>query len=193
MKFYSARQAIHDAYAIHLRSKGFEINPVSFRSANGSQKQNNDQRICNAVEAGKIIAAVESLEEPFRSWAKWAYGPRTQEFLPEQAKFFQWLEQDVNQRLASSEREYRDTTLQRIRDVVAYTVLDYRGYAVNERHLYTASLIIRKCRIQRQNWRRDFERWWEVYWDQCDRNLDYACLTKVSASIVELNSGRMRK
>ncbi|WP_163371060.1 hypothetical protein [Endozoicomonas acroporae] len=26
MKFYSARQAIHDAYAIHMRSKGFEVN-----------------------------------------------------------------------------------------------------------------------------------------------------------------------
>ncbi len=26
MKFYSARQAIHDAYAIHLTSKGFEVN-----------------------------------------------------------------------------------------------------------------------------------------------------------------------
>ncbi|WP_067518584.1 hypothetical protein [Endozoicomonas ascidiicola] len=26
MKFHSARQAIHDAYAIHMRSKGFEVN-----------------------------------------------------------------------------------------------------------------------------------------------------------------------
>ncbi|WP_299733878.1 hypothetical protein [uncultured Endozoicomonas sp.] len=26
MKFYTARQAIHDAYAIHMRSKGFEVN-----------------------------------------------------------------------------------------------------------------------------------------------------------------------
>ena len=29
MKFYTARQAIHDAYALHLRSKGFEVNQVS--------------------------------------------------------------------------------------------------------------------------------------------------------------------
>ena len=69
MKFISARQAIHDAYATNLTSKGFEVNPEGFRSSK-TNKQNNDNRICHTVEAGIVIAAVEGLEEPFRSWAK---------------------------------------------------------------------------------------------------------------------------
>ena len=100
MKFYSARQAIHDAYAIHLTSKGFEVNPLASRMGSHSIKQENDLLICNAVAAGKIIAAVEKLDEPFRSWAKWVYGPRTEHFMPEQGRFFKWLEQDVTKQLA---------------------------------------------------------------------------------------------
>ncbi|UYM16268.1 hypothetical protein [Endozoicomonas euniceicola] len=151
MKFLSARQAIHDAYATNLTSKGFEINPVSFPSSGNTRKQSNDSRICHTVEAGIVIAAVEGLEEPFRSWAKWAYGPRTQEFLPEQNRFFRWLDEDVARRLGESERQYREVTRQRIRDVVAYTVLDYRSFIISGRHLYPVSEIIKRCRIQRQN------------------------------------------
>lgn len=216
MKFFSARQAIHDAYAIHLTSKGFEVNlvsatrkpdfsdgltsihrckdatraqklaefnPVGFYAEDRSQKQNNDSRICDAVEAGMVIAAVESLEEPFQSWAKWAYGPRTEHFLPEQGRFFQWLEQDVSEKLASSERDYRETTRQRIKDVVAYTVLDYRSYVTTGRHIYPSSLIIKKCRIQRQNWKRDFQQWQEDYWGVCDGCLDRRALFPVGRII----------
>lgn len=42
MKFYSERQAIHDAYAIHLTSKGFEVNPLASRMDSHSIKQEND-------------------------------------------------------------------------------------------------------------------------------------------------------
>ncbi|WP_299730136.1 bacteriophage antitermination protein Q [uncultured Endozoicomonas sp.] len=188
MKFHSARQAIHDAYAIHLTSKGFDVNPVAFRSGGKSNKLDNNRLICNAVEAGMVIAAVEKLEEPFRSWAIWAYGPRTKHFLPEQGRFFQWLEQDVTERLAKSERDYREATEQRIRDVVAYTVLDYRSYAANGRHLYSTSLVINKCRIHRQNWKRDFLSWHEYYWQFCDHNLDRTSLLSASESVRKLKS-----
>ena len=183
MKFYSARQAIHDAYAIHLRSKGFDVNQVSFRSGNGSQKQNNDYRICDAVEAGKVIAAVEGLEEPFRSWAKWAYGPRTQEFLPEQARFFEWLDRNVADNFDSIDRDYRKVTKQKIRDVVAYTVLDYRSFSINGQHLYPASLVINRCKIHRQNWKRDFLPWHGHFWNICDEFLDRACLPPVAGVV----------
>ncbi|WP_163372648.1 bacteriophage antitermination protein Q [Endozoicomonas acroporae] len=172
MKFYSARQAIHDAYAIHLTSRGFEVNPLAFRAGSQSSKLDNNLLICNAVEAGKVIAAVEKLDEPFRSWAKWAYAPRTEHFMPEQGRFFQWLEQDVTEQLAKSGRDYREATKQRIRDVVAYTVLDYRSYVTNGQHLYPSSLIIKKCRIQKQNWKRDFQMWHAKYWNVCDKILD---------------------
>ena len=183
MKFISARQAIHDAYATNLTSKGFEVNPVGFRSGSKTNKQNNDNRICHTVEAGIVIAAVEGLEEPFRSWAKWAYGPRTQEFLPEQARLFQWLEQDITEHFACIEREYREATKQKIRDVVAYTVLDYRSFSINERHLYPVSLIISRCKIVRQNWKRDFLPWHRYYWNLCDAYLDRNCLLSVRKAI----------
>ncbi len=176
MKFYSARQAIHDAYAIHLTSKGFEVNPLAFQAGSQSIKLDNNLLICNAVEAGKVIAAVENLDEPFRSWAKWAYGPRTEHLLPEQRRFFQWLEQDVTDKLAESDRDYRESTQRRIRDVVAYTVLDYRSYVTNGQHLYPTSLIIKKCRIQKQNWKRDFQRWQVDFWELCDVSLDRRAL-----------------
>ena len=172
MKFYSARQAIHDAYAIHLTSKGFEVNPLASRMGSHSIKQENDLLICNAVEAGKIIAEVEKLDEPFRSWAKWVYAPRTEHFMPEQGRFFQWLEHDVTEKLAKSERDYREATKQRIRDVVAFTVMDYRSYVTNGQHLYPTNLIIKKCRIHRQNWKRDYQPWYESYWLFCDSCLD---------------------
>ena len=186
MKFYSARQAIHDAYAIHLTSKGFEVNPLAFRAGGQSSKLDNDWLICNAVEAGMVITVVEKLEEPFRSWAKWAYGPRTEHFLPEQGRFFDWLEQDVTERLASSERDYREVTKQRIRDVVAYTVLDYRSYAINGRHLYPTNLIIKKCRIQKQNWRRDFLFWQDYYWKLCDEHMDKRSLIEIAGAAQSL-------
>lgn len=181
MKFISARQAIHDAYATNLIRKGLEINPVCFGAAGKTKKQNNDSRICHTVEAGIVIAAVEGLDEPFRSWAKWAYGPRTQEFLPEQAFLFQWLEQDINEHFSSIDREYREVTKQKIRDVVTYCVLDYRSYTISGKHLYPVSLIINRCGIIRQNWKRDFESWHRYYWGLCDEFLDRGCLSVVGA------------
>ena len=80
------------------------------------------------------------------------------------------------QAVGKSERDYREATKQRIRDVVAYTVMDYRSYMTNGRHLYPTSLIIKKCRIQKQNWRRDFQKWHDSYWTLCDDVLDRQAL-----------------
>lgn len=190
MKLLSARQAVHDAYAVHLTGKSTGINPKDFWEEGQSKKPDNNQQVCNAVEAGMVIATVESLEEPYSSWAKWAYGPKTEHTLPEQARFFQWLEQDVMSRLDGMERNIREATREKVRDVVAYTVLDYRSYSINERHLYPVNLIIKRCKIHRQNWKRDFQSWHEYYWNFCDRQLDRTALIPVAETLDRLRHGR---
>lgn len=219
MKFLSARQAIHDAYATNLTSKGFEFNqltstpkpdftaylqnahrckpetrekrltdfkPVGFYSEDRTGKNTINNQICHNVEAGKIISVVESLEDPFRSWAKWAYGPRTQEYLPEQRRFFEWLDNDISENFASIDRKYREATQAKIRDMVAYCVMDYRSYILSGNHLYPISLIISKCGIIRQNWKRDFQPWHHYYWCLCDEYLDKASLSAVGALVWKL-------
>ena len=190
MKFYSARQAIHDAYAVYLTGKSTGINPRDFLEESQLKKPDNNQQVCNAVEAGMVIATVENLEEPYSSWAKWAYGPRTEHALAEQSRFFQWLEQDVMTRLDGLEKNIRQATGDKVRDLVAYTVLDYRSYSVNERHLYPVNLIIKRCKIHRQNWKRDFLSWHQYYWTFCDEHLDRAALIPVSETIKRLKYGK---
>lgn len=190
MKLRSARQVIHDAYALHLMGKSTGIDPKEFWQESQSRKPDNNQQVCNAVEAGMVIATVESLPEPYCSWAKWAYGPQTERTLPEQGRFFQWLEQDVNCRLESMEHNYRQATRNKIRDVVAYTVLDYRSYAVNERHSYPVSQIIKRCKIHRGNWQRDFQPWHEHYWTVCDRQMDRTALIPVADTLNRLRHGQ---
>lgn len=223
MQLLSARQAIHDAYAMHLTSKGFEVNlveaarkpdfssylrkvhrsseekreeklagfnPVGFYSEDKILKENNNLQVCNAVEAGMIIAAVEGLSEPFQSWAKWAYGPRCENFRPEQGRFFGWLEKDVSENFESIDRVYREVTREKIRDVVAFSVFDYRSFVVNGRNLYPINLIINKCKIHRGNWKRDFEPWHGYYWQLCDTYLDKSALPSVASVVLRLKNGR---
>ena len=101
MKLLSARQAIHDAYAIHLTGKSYGIDPREFWERGQGKVPNINQLICNAAEAGMIISTVEGLDEPYKSWAKWAYGPRTEHHLPDQGRFFEWLDRDVRENLES--------------------------------------------------------------------------------------------
>ena len=70
MKFYSARQAIFEAYAIHLKSKGFDVDMIR-----ATGKPDNDRLIWNAKEAGRVIAKVESLPAPVKAWCYWCYSP----------------------------------------------------------------------------------------------------------------------
>ena len=64
------RQAIFEAYALHLKSKGFEINDVRVPG-----KRDADRLIWNAKEAGKVIACVERLPDHLKSWIYFAYTP----------------------------------------------------------------------------------------------------------------------
>ncbi len=223
MHIFSARQAIHDAYAINLRSRGFDVShmapvrkpdfsprlfainkrppgnreqllaaykPVGYYCGDHVSGGDINAMICNTAEAGVIISAVESLEEPFQPWAIWAYGPHTQHYKTEQARFFSWLEQDINNNLEAINRRYRKAAIEKIRQVVAYTVLDYQAYLINGTRAYPASKIIRECRIQRQNWTRDFVRWNQYYWNLCDTWLDAMALRPVAKAISRLIGNR---
>ena len=138
MRFTSARQAIHDAYAMNLTSKGFEVkptvavrkpdfaaflrnthrkklkkrkqlldefNPVGFYRDNQSYRQTINHRICDTVEAGMIIAVVDSLPEPIKSWAVWAYGPQSRDYLREQGRFFQLAGQGCGKQFCCHRQE----------------------------------------------------------------------------------------
>ena len=70
MKFYSARQAIFEAYAIYLKSKGFDINAIRVPG-----KPDSDRLIWNAKEAGKVIAHVERLPAHLKAWCYLCYSP----------------------------------------------------------------------------------------------------------------------
>lgn len=77
MKLGSVRDAIHDATAIHLLNRagldpfkyGTRIDKSSFGSANSI--------IVDAMEAGRIIGAVESQPEHIRCWLMYAYAAVT--------------------------------------------------------------------------------------------------------------------
>ena len=176
-----ARQAIWEAYAIHLTSKGFDVldQVVSTKTAS------NGSLICNAAQAGKVIAVIERLPEHLRAWAVWAYGPRTKTFgLSAQGAFFEWLIQDVTIRLLESDRQYREATANKIRDVVAYTVMDYRHKVTTGLHLHPVSDIKKRCGIQHGNWKRDFVEWYDDYREVCNQ-LDRKVLLPLSNVLLE--------
>ncbi len=222
MRFTSARQAIHDAYAMNLTSKGFEVkqtiavrkpdfaaflrnthrkkikkrkqllaefNPVGFYRDDQSHRQTINHRICDTVEAGMIIAVVESLPEPIKSWAVWAYGPQSRDYLREQGRFFSWLDRDVENNFAAIDRNYRPATRLKIRSVVAYTVTDYRRFILSGEHICPVKEIIKRCNIQRQNWKRDYQHWHEYYWNLCDTYLDRGCLPVVARVVGRISEG----
>lgn len=68
MQFYSPQQAIHDAYAIHMRSRGL-VDPA-LRGSHDS-----DLTQWRIKEAAKVIACVERLEPHIRAWLIWCYTP----------------------------------------------------------------------------------------------------------------------
>ncbi|WP_330926308.1 hypothetical protein [Candidatus Sororendozoicomonas aggregata] len=64
-----ARRAIWDAYVIYLEGKGFDIDTLR------SGRPDNDRVICRAVDAARVIAAVEGLPAHLKAWCYWCYSP----------------------------------------------------------------------------------------------------------------------
>lgn len=85
------RKAIHDAYCINLWSHGDSAanmvpptglnrkskgtTPAKVGSGSSGAKKSNNDLIERQIEAGKVIAAVESLPPVEKAWVKWSYGP----------------------------------------------------------------------------------------------------------------------
>lgn len=151
----SARTAIHLAYSVQLHSKPLE--PLTIHGT----KDVSNSLIASAIEAGKVIAVVESLPRHLRHWAVWAYGPESERFsLAAQGGLFEWLVKYLDQLIAGSERKYRTATVAKIRDVVAYAVLNYRSRSLCGRDIHQIKEIKKGCGIQNGHWARDFLLWY---------------------------------
>jgi hypothetical protein len=74
MIFKSAGQAIHDAYAIHLRTP-------EFGATRSGGATNYSSQVANCVEAGKVIAVVEALPTDTRHWLMFCYGPACSHYM----------------------------------------------------------------------------------------------------------------
>ncbi|WOG28261.1 hypothetical protein [Endozoicomonas sp. 8E] len=81
--------------------------------------------------------------------------------------------------MLESERNYRPATADKIRDVVALTVLNYRHFVSTDQYLYSDREVRKRCGIIRQNWCRDFAVWKHLYLDRCDQ-LDRVVLTVIA-------------
>ncbi|WP_163370954.1 hypothetical protein [Endozoicomonas acroporae] len=187
MRVYSSSQAIHEAFALGFRARGQDIKKMlsmDFKSTRGSRDMN--WQHVDKLAAGLIMDALSSLPAHLQDWAVWCHGPRIEEYLPEQGRFFAWLNDDVAIRLLESERAYRPGTAAKVRDVVAYAVLDYRSYTTTGRHEYSVKRICKECGIVQNNWHRDFKTWHDYGWTLCDR-LDAKVLPVVGKVVRRIN------
>ncbi|WP_257282134.1 hypothetical protein [Endozoicomonas sp. ISHI1] len=193
MQFKSASQAIHDAYALGFKNKGLDVHRMltaDFKSSRG-YKDRNWQHV-DECESGLILLALAELQPHLQDWAVWCHGPRVAEYLPEQGRFFEWLNQEVGIRLLEYELEYRkkpfsEAVSSKIRDVVAYTALNYRHFTTTGQHQYSDSDIQKEASIHRQNWKRDYERWQSYAWRLFDE-LDRQILPLVAGVVVKLKA-----
>ncbi|MGI9276857.1 MAG: hypothetical protein ACR2PT_18675 [Endozoicomonas sp.] len=161
----SARRAVHDAYAIQLRTSDPELRTVA-----SSSRDISADAAWSGLQAGKIIAAIEAQPVHLGSWLVWAYGPRVSSFeMPAQARVFDWLSAVSQKEINESQRQYRVATQKKIRDVIAWTVMDYRHFQMTEEHLYPVSEIKKRCQIRHANWKRDFQLWFHWTWMLCEQ------------------------
>ena len=154
----SAREAIHESYGVQMTVSQSALEP---RTTSGTKNISNSL-IAAGCEAGKLISVVESLPRHIRHWAVWAYGPQVERFeLPAQAGLFTWLSDQVDFVLDASGREYGESMRERIRSVVAYTVINHRHFSNARKPLHPVSEIKKLCKIHHQSWQRDFQPWKE--------------------------------
>ncbi|GAA4652066.1 hypothetical protein GCM10023116_43500 [Kistimonas scapharcae] len=176
----NVRDAICAAYGVQMKSKPLDLQESTYQSTKGTKPISNSL-IADGIEAGKVIAAVESLPKHLRAWAVWAYAPRVPEWeLPAQGVFFQWFADDVAIRLLEMEKVPRAGTADRIRSVSAWAALNWRDEKVSGKRPYSEAVIQKACGIQRQNWKRDYLCWYEWACGLC-RGLDSEALAPVSA------------
>ena len=85
MRFNSAKQAWHDAYSITDWSGDIDVK-VQFGM------RDNDWRIANGVEAGKVQSVVSKLKPLLKSWGMYAYTPRYSDKDVNRVRNYLWCE-----------------------------------------------------------------------------------------------------
>ena len=183
MRIHSASHAIQQAYSIDMTNKRGLAIDMNFSTVTRDM----GWRHCDEVESGIIQAALSRLPDHLQAWAIWCHGPRVPEFLPEQGRFFAWLNDDVAIRLLSTDKNYHAATCDKIRDLVAYTAMDYRHYTATGEHLYPVRVIRKRCGILRQNWKPNFVEFHEHYWQLFDQVLDRTVLSVVAQALDRIN------
>ncbi len=193
MQIGSASTAIHDAYAIGFIGKGQDMEKMlsmDFKSSRGFRDMN--WHHVDKCEAGLIIAELSRLPVHLQAWAIWCHGPRLPEYMPEQGRFFTWLNDDVGIKLLEQELErekkFSVGQLEKIRTVVACTAMDYQHFAITGQHEFPVSKIQKFSGIQRQNWKRDFQQWHSYAWNLCDE-LDREVLPLVGGVLGRIKNG----
>lgn len=85
MRYISARQMIFDAYHEQRGSVMAYAQEIARMGAQvqTTQRNNNDWRIVNGLEAGQVISAVESQPAHLASLARYCFGPFTKDELAE--------------------------------------------------------------------------------------------------------------
>lgn len=90
MRYISARQMIFDAYHEQRGSVMAYAQEIARMGAQvqTTQRNNNDWRIVNGLEAGAVISAVESQPQHLQALARYCFGPFTKDELAEDRE---WL------------------------------------------------------------------------------------------------------
>jgi hypothetical protein len=155
MRFISAAQSIHDAYAMHLST------PESSQPGWGSTgARDNGMRIVGCIEAGKIIAVVEALPCDVRDWLMFAYGPGTQHFAGAAWRVATELWQRIDAEL-SARGGVRAAKRKALAALCMIAAQDYRAKVARGRGQHQTEVIAKLLRVPASNYQRDYGPWIE--------------------------------
>lgn len=165
MRFEHARQAIHDAYAIHHRGGNPEVTGASSlpacrgknkaRASATVTKKGNPWAIVDQVEAGKIIAAVEALPAVARAWMLFAYAPSR---FAGQHVVEQLIEHAYGAIFGTDGDSWSGKAVktQRVLRLVSTALQDLAHSLVSMKPKFTAAERAREIGVGVKNWHRDW-------------------------------------
>ncbi len=156
MRFISAAQAIHDAYAIHLATPAggaFDI-----RLTGGAHDAN--MRIAGCVEAGKVIAVVEAQPREVRDWLLFCHGPGTEHFAGAAWRVSTALWQRIEVALGEAGR-VREKKRRALAALCMIAAQDYQAKLLRGSVMHSPEKIARLLKVPAGNYQRDYGPWIE--------------------------------
>lgn len=145
MKLFDARQAIHDAYALHLLSNGENTLQLYGCRIDKSTACTADSVIVDAIEAGRIMEAIDEQPQYIKDWLLKAYPPDS---LMLQSVF---LQSHLFDKLFS---RVKDNKKSRLHKLCGLAIVDYK-MRVNNGNKLTVEFISSVIGMPRQNLKRD--------------------------------------